>query len=557
MKRPTMYVDGEDTRERSYTVCFWLLLFLFEAFIASLPLFPNGDGGLHIYYASIFHDLLQHSSALYAKYYAIRHLVQPYLLHYYVFIALRFFVSADAAEKILVALVTATFALGFRALVRSLSPHAPALTLMAFPFLFNWPLAMGGLNYDFAIGLLCFALASYEGLTTAGPVGRRLWQFAGLLALLVLSHPIPLLLLICIVAVDLMLRWWQGRGTSRTSQTVAAERPRALAFGLACLAFLIPALIADKGEVGKSLNDVRLHTLYFRQIYNASHLTMFILPGFGGRLYNKCFTLLYPASLALVVASGFIRRMKQRALSTSDRLAFFSALFLVASLFAPGEMNGSGFFAMRLWFPCWMLGIASCAGAVQGTKWNRGVAAYAVVLALSTLGMAQAFLRPIARKQLALEHAPLPFGEKGLFIQGIAAEKGVARGLTYPVYWWNGGRAFIAHRDVMLNSAWLYLTIIPLKENGKAGLVRDYTQRVATENPNEIDFYFTQHPAERKMALHDADFILFTDLDPQHSDPGPVIRMTLEPYLADWHCGVATYYAICKKRGALTASMER
>ncbi len=548
-----MRLEREETSEQSYAVCFWTLLFAFEAFILSLPLFPTGDSGLHIYYASIFRDLLQHSSALYARYYAIRHLVQPYLLHYYVFIALRFLVSADVAEKLLIAAVTTTFALGFRALVRSLSPHAPGVALLVFPFLFNWPLAMGGLNYDFAIGLLCFALASYGDLMAAGPVGPRLGRFAGLLTLLVLSHPIPLLLLICIVAFDLMLRGWQQRGTSRT---MAAERPRWLAFGLACLAFLIPALIADKGEVGKSLNDVRLHTLYFRQIYNASHLTMFMLPGFGGRVYNKCFTFLLPASLALVVASGFITRFKQRAFSASDRLAIFSALFLVTSLFAPGEMNGSGFFAMRLWFPCWMLGIASCAGAVRGLNWNRGVAAYAVALALSTLGMAQFFLRPIARKQLALEQAPLPFEQKGLFIQGIAAEKGVAHGLTYPVYWWNGGRAFIAHRDVMLNSAWLYLTIIPLKENGRAGLLRDYTQRVATENPNEIDFYFTQHPAEKKVALHDADFILFTDLDPRHTDPSPVIRMTLEPYMANWHCDVCTYYAICKKRSELTASTE-
>ena len=531
-----------------FSLPFWLLLLIFEAFVFSLPLFPTGDSGLHIYYATIFRDLITHRSALYAHFYAVRHLVQPYLLHYWVFIGLCSFLSPDMAEKVIVGIVMATMAFGFRNLIRALSPASPGLVLLIFPFMLNWPLSMGALNYDFALGLLFFALGAYERLLRPGRSAPRLWRFAGLLLLFVLSHPVPLLLLVCILAVDLLLAWWEN-GFART--VPPALRPRLLAFGLSCVAFLVPLAIADKGEVGKSVSQIGIHWDYFKQVSNSSRLTMFFASGIPGRLYNKCYTILLPASLVFIYLSGFPARLRRRALTSFDRLAIFAVLFLFTSLFAPFELNGSGYFAPRLWMPCWLLGIAACSGALHGRKWNRVAAIYGIVLSLITLGMAQHILRPIAVRSAEIEHAPLPVGQRGLFVQGISGEKGDLIGVTYPVYWWNGGRAFITHNDVMLNSAWLYLTIIPLKENGTAGLMRDFTARRATENPNEVDFYFSQNPGERGRALANADFIFFVDPRPKNPDVGAVMRLTIEPYMNEWNCNVSGFYAICKKKAPI------
>ena len=529
---------------RFYSLSFWLLLLAFEAFVLSLPLFPTGDSGLHIYYATIFRDLLTHKSPLYAHFYAVRHVVQPYLLHYYVFIGLCTFLSPDAAEKILVVVVLATLAFGFRNLVRSLSPDSPGLVLLIFPFLLNWPLSMGALNYTFALGLMFFALGIYERLALPGPRAGRLWKFAGLLLLLVLSHPVPLLLLVCMLGLDLLLRLWQAPARRAFW---SSDHARILALVFSCVAFVIPVLIADKNQVGKTVSDIHFHSSYVRQILNASRLTMLYAAGIPGRLYNRAFTVLYPASLVIVIASGFFRRLKARTLTGFDRLAIFSVLFLLASLFAPFELNGSGFFSFRLWFPCWLLGIAACSGALLGAKWNRAAAAYGIVLSLIVLGLAIHTLRPIAVRSAQIEHAPLPVGKAGLYVQSISGQT-ASYGTTYPVYWWNGGRAFITHNDVMLNSAWLYLTIIPVEENGQSGLLRDYTRLRATENPNELDFYFSQSPPEqRARALHDADFILFVDPRTKGADLPGLIRFTLEPFMSDWHCDLYGLYAICRK----------
>lgn len=539
-------LQAVETR-RPYTLLFWLLLLAFEAFVLSLPLFPTGDSGLHLYYATIFRDLVTHSSPLYAQFYAIRHVVQPYLLHYYVFIGLCTFLSPDAAEKVLVTVVLASVAFGFRRLVGTLSPRSPGLVFLVFPLLLNWPLAMGGLNYDFALGLLMFALALYHELPPQAAADRRLGYFAGLLLLLVLSHPIPLLLLICILGLDLLLRAWQAPNWA-TFQ--ASNRSRLLALAFSCVAFVIPMLIADKGQVGKAMSDVHFHREYLKQISNASRLAMFYTPGLLGRLYNKCFFLLYPAALTFVWMSGFFSRLRQRQLSGADRLAIFTLLFLGATLFAPFEMNGSGFFSLRLWFPCWLLGLASCSGALRGRRWNRLAAGYGVVLSMITLGMAEQILRPIAVRSAAIEHAPLPVGKRGLFIQSVSGENAGLLHVNYPVFWWNGGRAFITHHDVMLNSAWLYLTIAPVKENGQSGLMRDYTDRVATENPNSLAFYLNRNPDQQARALRDADFILFDDPRPAGSDVTQVLRLALEPHVGEWRCEVSALYALCTKKTA-------
>lgn len=267
MTQPAASATAPETQDRSlYSSAFWVLLLIFEIFVVSLPLFPTGDSGLHIYYATIFRDLIAHKSALYAQFYAVRHLIQPYLLHYYAFIALCSFLTPDAAEKVLVMIVFATVALGFRSLVRTFSPASPGVVLLIFPFLLNWPLAMGAINYTFALGLLMFALAMYERLSLPGPIAPRLWRFVAILLLFVLSHPVPLLLLICILAVDLLLRWWQGRASSGPSSLL---RARVLALVFSCVAFVIPLLIADKGEVGKSVSEIRFHIDYIKQITNA------------------------------------------------------------------------------------------------------------------------------------------------------------------------------------------------------------------------------------------------------------------------------------------------
>lgn len=528
-----------------YLLTFWLLLLAFVSFVFSLPLFPMGDSGLHLYYAAIFRDLLLHNSPLYAHFYAIRHVIQPYSLHYDALIALSFFLRPELAEEVVVCLVFVTLALGFRSLVRALSTQSPAAILLIFPFLLNWPLSIGALNYTFAIGLLLFALAVYERLSVPGAPTKRLLPFAGLLILLILAHPVPLLLLLCYLAVDLVLRWWQRR--NRSGQMISLSL-QTIAFLLTCVAFIFPLLIADKSTVGKSANDIRFHSLYFRELNLSLRLSMFFTSGIAGRIYNKAYLLSLPLSFCVVLASGFVSRLKQRAFTSFDRLAIFSLLFLIATMFAPGTVNGSSWFSYRLWLPCWLLGLASCSGALRGRGWNRAAAGAAIALSVMTLVLAQQILRPIAIHSAQMEQMPLPTGQLGLFLQSPAGDNGDLLSMHYPVYFWNAARAFAAHGDVLVDSGWMNLTIMPLKENGRSGLMRDYTDLSATDNPNKLSEYLVAHPEERATVLRAVNFVVFVAPEPNHPDPDALARYTLGSNLADWQCDETRDYALCRKK---------
>ncbi len=309
--------------------------------------------------------------------------------------------------------------------------------------------------------------------------------------------------------------------------------------------FALPMLIVDKNRIASSAHDTFFHVSYLRMIYNTSRLTMFGRSNFGGLLYRRAYLLLLPASWFLVWRSGLLARFRSRNLTTADRLALFSALFFIVTLFAPIKVNGSGNFSVRLWLPCWMLATAAAASAVAKLQVDLYCAAVAVLLAAMSLVYAEGTLRPIARMESELENAPLPNGQRGLLIHTESTSDAGSTGAQYPLFWWSGARAFAAHRDVMLNSAWLHLTILPIKENGSSGLIRDYTEEIATEDPNLLAEYLVAHPAERARALNEADFVVL--MDPTGSDPGNLVRFLFAADLPHWRCETRDYFSICTK----------
>jgi hypothetical protein len=527
-----------------YRILFWLILFSFEIFIFTLPLFPTGDGPLHLYFTSILRALATHHLPLYEQFYSVRHLVQPYLFHYYALILLEAFFSPDLAEKILIGLILAGLAAGFRRLVTALSPSSPALPLCIFPFLLNWPLSIGALNYSLGLALLFFALATYYRLPQSTVHARRMVGFCGFLMLLVLAHPVPILLLILVILTDILLKLV---GDRHRDGIWTLNRPQATAFFLACIALLLSILVADRSQVQNSLDDLRLHSYYLRYIVNGSRVRMFYIAGWVGHVYAFLLVLMLPASLVLVLCSGHVSRFRQGRLTSSERLVLFSVLFLAATLFAPESANGSHLFAMRLWLPCWLLATAAASGSIRGRTANAAVAVFSVGLAFWTLGLANAYLRPVARDQLALERAPIPSNASGLFIESDAGDSPILTHTTYSVNFWEGGRVFASHHDVLLNSPWLQLTIMPVKERENAGLMRDYTELKATEYPDQLSEYLQRHPEQRGRALAAADFILFVDPAPDNPDPLALAKSTLGIEGAGWRCAQQSFYAVCQK----------
>ncbi len=536
-------------RQDPYGIVFWLLLLLFELFVFTLPLFPNGDGPVHLYLSSVFWKLATHSSPLYGHFYAIRHLVQPYSFHYYLLILLEHIMPVDMAEKCFVGLIWATLATGFRTLARTLaaaSGHGtPAASLLIFPLLFSWPVSAGFFNFTFGCGLLLFALAYYTRLGLPGNTRSSFGALFLTLILLVLAHPVPIMVFICLGSLDLGLQLLAGWQTRRT---LRLPLPQAAALGLACLAFVFPILIADKAAVAGSITHLHPNFGLLLPMLLGYHVSYFHVSNGFGRLYQFLIVCMLPVSMLLLLRAGLLLHMTTGRMNAAERLLISSLVFLAATLIFPETMNGSAEFVVRMWFVVWLTGTVCMAALAKTGTLEKWIAGFGVATAMLCLSFGLLYVRPVALQQAQLEHAPLPPNARGLFFQPLNGMSGVHTHTWWSVAFWDGVRPFVAHNDVLLNTPWLQLTIVPVQENGRAGLMRDLTPVSYSESPSYVLDEFKRHPELKASSLALADFLLMADPNSAVPDPLGFAESFLGPLASEWSCTQHDFYAICTRK---------
>ena len=524
----------------------WLFaagLLALAACVLALPVFPSGDGPVHIYFSRILFLLASHQGGVYTGVYAIRHLIQPYSLHYFWLIGCGQIVSTAWAEKSFVAAILLVNACGFRFLARQLG--SPAVSLWILPLLLSWALGSGFLNFCFAAGMLFFAYGLYLRVSArlrAGAVAG----YSAALFLLVLSHPVPLLVLLLLVAADTLLLAVNRLRTGQ-SRTLRGLAPQWICLLLACIAFVFPMMIADKASVADSLlRGLRPHAAQLRAIASGDRLSLFFSGSVAGLLFTAVLVALAPAGVFLLARDGAIGRLRAGRSSPADRLCAAALLLLLATIVFPQSMNGSALFADRMVPVLWPFLFVAAAGVPLSRRaWQWSTGAALLTTAASVL-FAWMYLLPAARQQQALTLAPVPRGERGLFITAPKVRRPFRAHLADELLGWGGARAFAAHNDVLLNSPWMQLTIVPVRENGAAGLLRDRLPGSLSESPVALGQLLQLRSADAAQALAGADFLLY-------SDPAATAQAVLA-YLPrnsqQWQCTVYGFYAVCLRKGA-------
>ena len=150
----------------------------------------------------------------------------------------------------------------------------------------------------------------------------------------------------------------------------------------------------------------------------------------------------------------------------------------------------------------------------------------------------------MARQQVEIERAPLPLHARGLLFQSPSGFIGAPTHTLWPLAFWDGVRAFTTHDDVLVNTPWLQLTIIPLRENGRAGLMRDVMPIKLSENTGLLP---EMNPAQKAAALRLADFVLLTDSNSAQPKPLALAASLLGPSADQWRCAQHDFYAICTR----------
>ncbi len=347
------------------SLLFFLLLLLHLALIWAFPFIPTQDGPGHQAVAFILRQFESPDAGLLREYYLPNREALPNWFVFFLMSRGLGFLPVPLAEKVLLSAYVLLLPLAVRYALRAIDSRAAFLSILAFPFTYNFLFQMGFFNFCFSLAAFFFAL----GYWLRAPERMTLPRTAGL-ALLVLwvyfCHPVTLVMA---VAALLTLAGWrmllelmaapERRFAMR--KLLAGARRWLLGPVLACL----PALALMVSFVGARLDA------------KVSHLALWAKVKHLAGLYSLAslseWTILLAACLALLfVLVGLIclRARGRRPPMVGDGLLLVVAVFVVAYFAAPSELSGGGFINHRLnLFP--FLALILWLGTFDHPAWRR------------------------------------------------------------------------------------------------------------------------------------------------------------------------------------------
>lgn len=540
-------------RSRWMSLLFAVLVGSLCVFALTLPIFPTQDGGMHKYYVYTASQILHHSP-LFAGF-QFKHPLPPYATYYAALLGLSHFMSLDMAEKILICFCFILLAYGFRFAARALGPGSEIVSLCVMPLLLNWGLMMGFLNFVFGIGIFFFA---YGAWLRAAAGQTRWWiGFVVLVLLLTLTHPLPLMTLLILCALDLGIRAWQTRvqfaQQGHNSGWLRSLWPMAAGVLVTVAALAYPALLANHK---KTESMMRLFGLHPHVLVKA--LALYGVSPFETRSLSPSINVyrfgLYATILGALWAAtrGLRTRFQDRALRPSDTMLIAAVLLAVLIPVIPPELAGGYYFSARMLIFVWLGALAAAASYWSNQPWfRRGVPAFAIFMVIFTIVPGEQYLRPIANQYAAIENEPLPSYERGMVLFDGGPLYKIARykrNVAFDPYLWTMALPFIKHHDVMIDSPWLDEANIPIGAQPGTVLLTNETAHPTIQQKYEGQLNWLKSPNRAQLVAH-TEFILFAG-SPEEMKAG--MQSSLNASDAQhFQCNQRSWYEVCFPRGPL------
>ncbi len=419
---------------------------------------------MHRYYVHAFANLLQHKSGY--ELYQVRHPFPPYATHYLLLLGLSQFLSFDLAEKLFACLTMTLFGVGLRLTAKAVGAAGEWTALFTAPLLLSWAMMMGFFNYVLGVSLVLLATAFWQ---RSG--NKHRWSVLGYLlvvAVLAFTHPVPLLLLVFIMAMDLTLGGLFRSTALSWASWAHQETLRIAAFVFTVLAMGFPALALDRSaaNTAKTIADTHFKMNYVRTAllltgispYNTRSRDLWI------NAYRLCLVAILFGAFWLA-GKACVRALKARRPNLGTTLFVAIPILVVALPILPNEVNGSYFFSTRLIMVLWPAALIAAAVSEAPTrKQQRRLLVSALLSTLLTLIPAQKFFRPVANDLKAAESVPLPDGRTGTILLGdkLVDYARYGRQLAFNPYQWGTLLPVVAHNDVVLDAPWMEQRIAPL-----------------------------------------------------------------------------------------------
>jgi hypothetical protein len=509
---------------------FTAIVALYCLWVLSLPLFPTQDGPVHLYLASIFKGLLAHTDGIYPKYYLVKHHLPPYSFQYYLLVALMSLMSPLLAERLFVCLILVSFAFGFRYLATGIGENGAVFSLLGLGLLLNWSLAMGFENYVLSLSMAFWALGLWTRARHRAATGQRVGMVL-LLYLMTLTHPVPVAIVLGFAVQDVVLTQFVGR----IPRDGAAQRPAYLVSDIATLVFGAASLfyISAFTEKHRTAENIRntIHPLAeFRSFYlHLEGVRFFNGPDWPVHLYSFGIYLLLIAAAVTV----FSRRRHASTHYPAWRAAF--VIFLIVMSVVPMDINGSHMFATRLVVIVWLSGLAAASATRRLPRpVELASISFAVFFSLGILWLAHRDVSREARQIAELTTSPISqHGKLGLVLPGLEQHQAPAYDYVLDPFVWAGAHYFREGSNVMLNTPWTDIPILPVNATPALGL-SDF-------DPLTIEFFYQLRSrikagdAQTLELLSRADFILFTT-GGQTPDKDAIMAILQAEAGSQWSC---------------------
>lgn len=465
--------NGESGRSISAELVVTLLITAaYVVFVLSLPAWPSQDGPVHLYYTHVLGQLLSDPASIYHRFYFIKHIAPPYALYYYLLLLLSKLVPLALADRLVICLYIVLFVFGFRSLARAIGSEdsrAPErATLFATLLVLNWSLGMGFVNYCLSLALSFWALGLWFRLSKRSGLGSCV-AFWLLTVAVTLAHPVPLLFVLGITALDLVAR--------RTPFTRDTDRS-----WFADLALWVVSLL----PLGYVKAFTQAHPLAQRTAV-AGSLPHRALQHWIGYVQGRSLSLLFGSSLGVVVYRAALplllvvtltfavrQRMKGSAYNSAAQLFLLSSLFLLLVLpWLPSDLSGAYFFTERLTVLIWITALLACVGPsapLPSARARRsagnallGVESALIVVTVCFFLSANAALRPFAERSLTWQVSNIVGpGEVVLSLEGEPLSPNLRSIPSWNPYYWMAVQIVNANGAVLANAPWLDSAIIPL-----------------------------------------------------------------------------------------------
>ncbi len=532
-----MQID-EGVCDRVYLACLCSLVVL----ILALPVFPSGDGSVHLYYSHVVGKLLS-APGSYGHEYQLRRIAGPYSLQYIFQGSMERVVGANMAEKLFVVTILLNLGLGFRFLARQLGGNSSIASMWALSLLPTWTLATGFMNYSLAIGFAVWALGCWQSLKNGTSVAKAAW-FSVLAIALVFSHPLPLLLLICMISMDLI-----SIVVNRLLNNKAFPEQIILLmvnYLVSCVAFGVPISISDKSRVAGEAKNLGFHFGVLIHFLQANTVTIIGKDHSSLTIYHNLFRILLGTLLFITVARllGYWRSAE---FFETNNLAISAVLLIAVTLCLPISLNGGYYVPERMWGLLWLILLAATAKWKVSEKWRSLLSMASILFFLFTLGEAAVALYRSSRTVQSIDAVVLPSDALGIYLAADSTNQ-YPNGLSWGVYGWSGARAFEHSEAILLNSPWLDITISPLQAESQSDIARFYKRFIGMpDDPNALLHKMLQDEKYKNEVFSLADFVFYVD---PGGDPQNTVRLTKILFKdADnhWSCQAKSSGSLCVK----------